>query len=380
MVAYRRVDTAPPPPPPTAEEVLLSSAFAAPQATYSTGFVALDRLCDGGFKARQLTVVAAPPGSGKTGLALGWARQLSRYRPVLYVSTELEVTESAARAAAPDLGRRPSELLSLAANPAEAAHAIAGVPIYLAELDGPGSGGIPAIWHMAENIKRTTGVAPAVVVDYMQAITPDDPDAKRLSVTAVAGELRRLARDLDAPVVAVSTTGRAFYGANGRKLMEGEEDPRAWLAAAKESGDIEYAAAVFLYLDTSDVVTADGDASARLIVAKSRRGRVGFVGLTFHGALGYFSERAGALGEMGPARREAMMAKAIIAAVAATRPAPIKEYLRNGGVPGFRGKDVADMVDTLAAAGDLIATFEQRPNAAMAMRAVKVFYVPGGAK
>ncbi len=77
--------------PPTAAEVLRSDSFTAAQRTYPTSFPALDEKIGGGLKARQLSVVAPPSGSAKTGfaskLALDWAEQPSRYCGVVPRST-----------------------------------------------------------------------------------------------------------------------------------------------------------------------------------------------------------------------------------------------------------------------------------------------------
>ena len=66
--------------------------------------------------------------------------------------------------------------------------------------------------------------------------------------------------------------------------------PRAWLTSGMETSGIEYTSALVLYLDM-DVSEVDerGESLGRIIVAKSRRGRVGFVGVRLHGPSGSFA-------------------------------------------------------------------------------------------
>ena len=81
----------------------------------------------------------------------------------------------------------------------------------------------------ALQVKRATQAARLlVVVDYLQIVpTEEQHRDPRNRVDAVVSDLRRIARDLDAAVVAVSSVGRSQYG-------------RPTIAAFKESGGIEY--------------------------------------------------------------------------------------------------------------------------------------------
>lgn len=106
---------------------------------------------------------------------------------------------------------------------------------------------------------------------------------------------------LDGDEHAIVRLLRAHYSATARKLRKQatDEDPRDWLACAKESGEIEYDAALLMVLDVGD----DADSvthtrPARLIVAKSRQGGEGFYGLRFHGPSGLFLPDDKAAGEM----------------------------------------------------------------------------------
>lgn len=366
------------PAPPTAEAELLELAQRPPLRTYSLGMDPIDALMAGGAAARQLVVVSAPTGAGKTGLALCWGKALSRHMPVLYVSTELEPDEIAARLAAQAMNARPGGILSHAIDPRAAAHAVAGVALHVVYLDAYAEADpIGCIRARAEAVRTVTGSYPAIVVDYLQQLVTEDPDRRRVTVGRVASELRRMAQTFDVPVLAVSSVSRAFYG-GARKAMDGEQDPRAWLASAKESGDVEYHAAVVVYLDVGEA-DFEGVAPARAIVAKSRRGRTGMVGLRFVGPTGEWYVDDGAAGEMGPARREAEIDRRVLEVVRGMRIAPTRTELRGGRVPGHRGQVIDAAVRRLLDAGELEEREEPRPRSDGRMRRVTVLGVPGGA-
>ena len=82
---------------------------------------------------------------------------------------------------------------------------------------------------------RQRGERPVVMVDYLQILRPDDPRAtdKQNTDRAVV-ELKRISRDFDLPVVAVSSFNRDNY----RSAVSME--------AFKESGAVEYSSDVLL--------------------------------------------------------------------------------------------------------------------------------------
>jgi hypothetical protein len=211
-------------------------------------------------------------------------------------------------------------------DPMHAARASEGWPVALLnlDLDEPEVDPLTLVTLHIDALVRAQGARPVVILDYMQDLVTFDPDARRLGVSSMARRLRRLARNLNVPVLACSSVSRAHYGGATKPGGEdGEaEDPRAWLAAAKESGDIEFAAAVLMFLDTSAAPAPGEDAPARLIVAKARMGQVGFVGLRFDGARGQFHESSAALANMGKAARNAEDDAKVLAWITQQRQAP----------------------------------------------------------
>jgi len=130
--------------------------------------------------------------------------------------------------------------------------------------------------------KRRTGKAPAVILDYLQIIPAIDPltasrpfPSIREKVDFLCSELRRLARDLEAPVLAVSSFNRAAY-------QNEEEAPQ--LTAFKESGGIEYSAdAAFTLWHNKKEVLPFKIETRRIILdcVKNRNGKMDKVKLNF---------------------------------------------------------------------------------------------------
>ncbi len=290
-------------------DCLRSTSFSTPQKTFSTGFADLDALICGGAKARQVLTVAAPTGSGKTGWATSIALNMARASvPILFVTTEIDDEEQAARfgaIACRELGQNvtPDDFLSNRVPASCAVARLDGLPIYLLNLDEPTTDAFVIIAAHAKTIAAAHGAMPVIFIDYLQVLAVEDEEHRRLSVTQVSTRARRLARDLDTAIIAISSVSRAYYGRNRKKASDtGEEDPIDWLAAAKESGDIEYSSAVFCYLDTAAEITLLDESLSRLIVAKSRRGRRGFVGLRFHGPSGHFRAASESVEAMRPTK------------------------------------------------------------------------------
>ncbi len=102
----------------------------------------------------------------------------------------------------------------------------------------------------------------------------------------VGGPLRELALGLGSPALALASQNRSAgnYG-NGKGT--------AALDALKESGDLEYAADVVLFLTEAQERLATPPARAvELIVAKNRHGETGKVGLIFRPDVGTMREEA----------------------------------------------------------------------------------------
>lgn len=222
---------------------LLDPDAAAP--LWPTGFALLDEALDGGLRAGTLNLLAGAQGEGKTTLVLQMARCSARSgRPVVFVSFELEAetllqkcisaeaSEAAAAAAATDFSTLSTPLSVQQVRAAfEASDTVAGG---LPERLGEHVGGIDALTAVSRYagllyIYRSTatattlaviagavkdvliehGVAPLVVIDYLQKVCTPDHLLEEEKVTRITEGLKDLSIEFECPVLAISASDRA---------------------------------------------------------------------------------------------------------------------------------------------------------------------------
>lgn len=341
--------------PPTAAELFRSDAFKKPQRLYPTGIADLDELTRGGFRSGKVTFICGPTGGGKTGFVGTIANNyLAKGVPVLAVETELEAAEKAARFASNRFhikGWRacPDDFLGHVIVPEKGAEILDDAPLYIINVDDDPDP-FTTIRNAAAAIQAKHGQPPVIVIDYVQCIAYDGEEI-RVSTIGVVKQCRRLARDFDCCVIAISSVARAFQGRNRRlKNPDGTEDPLDWLTAAAESSVIEYTGAVIAYLDTADEVDALGESAARLIVCKSRGGRRGFVGLRFHGPSGAFRAAPESLEAMGMAAKSNRDDDRVLAFIQSTDYQPMPKRQLRTAIKGMGATSVDAAVDRLVAA------------------------------
>jgi replicative DNA helicase len=119
-----------------------------------------------------------------------------------------------------------------------------------------------------------------VVVDYLQLIPSSDRRAqsnRALEVGAVSRRLKRLAQELQVPVVAAAQVNRE---------TESRPDKRPHLGDLRESGSIEQDADFvgFVYRDELHNANSTEKGIAEFICRKNRHGSTGTVKLRFDGA------------------------------------------------------------------------------------------------
>lgn len=123
-----------------------------------------------------------------------------------------------------------------------------------------------------------------VVIDYLQLVVGKGSN-RTLELSQVSGGLKRLAKELRVPVVALSQLNRS---------VEGRNDKRPTLADLRESGAIEQDAdlVLFVYRDEYYDAESPDKGTAELIVGKNRHGTTGTVRLAFVGERVMFGDLA----------------------------------------------------------------------------------------
>jgi replicative DNA helicase len=241
----------------------------------ATGLRELDQLL-GGLQDGRLYVVAARPGAGKSLLALQFARHVAirERQRVLFASLEMSEAETAQRHLAAETGVDPDRLHLGKIRPEDwpalldGAADTVGVPFHLLD-DGDVS--LFKLRALARQVAVRHDAVRLIVVDYLQLMRAENPTGNRVEdVSEFSRGLKRLAREMSCPVIAVAQLSRA---------VEQRPDKRPLLADLRESGSIEADADCVLMLYRDDYYDPDSERPGEMdiIVRKNRQGRLGQV-------------------------------------------------------------------------------------------------------
>ncbi|MEZ5260550.1 MAG: replicative DNA helicase [Acidimicrobiia bacterium] len=255
-----------------------------------TGYLDLDEIL-AGLQPNALVVIGARPAMGKTSFALGMASHaaLASHKPSLIFSLEmsrLEITQrllssearvDAGRMRTGKLSESDWEKLSRAVGP------LAEAPIW---IDDNPNVTVMEIRSKARKLKSQVGELGLVVVDYIQLMTGrTSAESRQVEVAEISRGLKILAREIEAPVVALAQLNRG---------LEQRADKRPMLSDLRESGSLEQDADVVLFLYRDEVYHKDtqDQGIAEVIVAKHRAGPTGTVRLAFLGQYTKFANMA----------------------------------------------------------------------------------------
>ena len=242
-----------------------------------SGFYMLDEMT-GGFQKSQLIILAARPSVGKTSLALNIAQHVAvkEKQAVAVFSLEMSRYDLTQRLLCAEAGV-DSKLVRTGKLSEGDWSKIANAMGTLSEgelyIDDRPSLSILELRARARRLKARHDIR-LVVIDYLQLMYGSGrPENRNQEVSEISRGLKALARELDAPVVALSQLSRA---------PEQRGDRKPQLSDLRESGAIEQDAdlVMFLYregLHNEEVKRNKTD----LIVAKHRNGPIGDVPLLF---------------------------------------------------------------------------------------------------
>lgn len=194
-----------------------------------------------GMMPGELIILAGRPGSGKSAAAMQIAQYNSRSQAVHVFSLEMSGAEIVSRLAAtgidPQRLRNPSKM-----DPQDWARVTQGLGALKANqliIDDTAGLSINQVCARARYTHKRHQTA-LIVIDYLQLISADTKDGRTQEISLISRALKKLAKDLKVPVLALSQLNRG---------VESRTDKRPMMADLRESGQLEQDAdqIVFLY-------------------------------------------------------------------------------------------------------------------------------------
>jgi replicative DNA helicase len=135
------------------------------------------------------------------------------------------------------------------------------------------------------NIAYSVEKVDLIIVDYLQLIKTKSKNQMRYQELAdIVNPLKFLSKKLDIPIITLAQVNRE---------VEKKADKRPTLADLRESGDIEAAADVVMFIHREDYYKKENntnDSISEIIVAKNRNGESGVIKLNFNKRIQKFSE------------------------------------------------------------------------------------------
>lgn len=254
-----------------------------------SGLSSIDRIT-GGWQKSDLVIVAARPSVGKTSLALNMAQHaaVNHGKSVAVFSLEMSKEQLSTRLVAGvsgiDIGRiRRGDIYGIdMARIAASAGSLLDAKII---IDDTPVASPSEIRGRCRRIESEHGLD-MIVVDYLQLMTADriTKDANRVSETSdISRGLKRLAREMNVPVIALSQLSRS---------SEHREGGQPRLSDLRDSGAIEQDADVVLMLWRQGQTEISQEyEDVRAIVAKHRNGPTGMVELSFQKSTTTFRDK-----------------------------------------------------------------------------------------
>ena len=245
-----------------------------------TGFVDFDQKT-AGLQKSDLILLAARPSMGKTAFALNIIQNAAIRSNVptavfsLEMSREQLVNRMLCSEAMLDAQRlRTGELTdSDWADLIQAMGPLSQAPIYIDDTPGVTP---MEVRSKCRRLKVEKGLG-LIVIDYLQLMSGNSRnDSRQQEISEISRALKAIAREMEAPVIALSQQSRA---------CEQRADHKPMLSYLRESGAIEQDADVvaFLYRDEYYFPDTEKKNQAELIIAKQRNGPTGTVDLTWMG-------------------------------------------------------------------------------------------------
>jgi len=245
----------------------------------STGFYDLDYKTSG-LQPSDLVLIAARPSMGKTAFVLNLAQYISVRNkvPTVIFSLEMSKEQLINRVLSMESGvdsqaMRTGNLTGADWEKlAEGAGIISNAPLIIDDTPGISIGELRSKCRKYK-LENNLGL---VIIDYLQLMTGGSrrTESRQQEISDISRSLKALAREINAPVIALSQLSRA---------CEQRPDHRPMLSDLRESGAIEQDADVVMFIYRDDYYNKDTDKKgiSEIIIAKQRNGPIGTVELVW---------------------------------------------------------------------------------------------------
>lgn len=243
-----------------------------------TGFIDLDYKTSG-MQPSDFVLIAARPSMGKTAFVLNLVDHVAVKKglPCMIFSLEMSKEQLVNRMLAMESNVDSQKLRTGSLTDSDWDAVVEGIGIIgnskMIIDDTPGIS-ITELRSKCRKMKLEYGLS-MIIIDYLQLMSGSgskSSDNRQQEISEISRSLKALAREMNAPVIALSQLSRA---------CETRTDHRPMLSDLRESGAIEQDADVVMFLYRDDYYNKDTDIPniAEVIIAKQRNGPIGTVQL-----------------------------------------------------------------------------------------------------
>ncbi len=245
----------------------------------SCGFYDLDAMTQG-FQRSDLIIAAGRPAMGKTSFVLNIARNIASFHklPVAVFSLEMSKSQLVYRLLSSEVqiesGRlRAGRVAQHEWEPlGHAISALSQLPVF---IDDTPNISVTEMRSKARRLQAENGGALGLIlIDYLQLMEGSGSENRVQELSKVTRSLKGLARELNAPIIALSQLSRG---------VEARTNKRPMMSDLRESGSIEQDADLIMMLYREEYYDPDTPdrGIAEVIVTKHRNGPTGTVKLLF---------------------------------------------------------------------------------------------------
>jgi len=254
-----------------------------------TGFTDIDYKTSG-LQPSDLILVAARPSMGKTAFALNiiQAAAIVNHKKVAIFSLEMAKDQLVNRMLCSEAHVDAQKIRTGQLNTADfdaLAHAIPKITGADVFIDDTAGISVMDMRAKCRRLKMEKGLD-LIMIDYLQLMSGNPrSESRQQEISEISRSLKALAREMNAPVIALSQLSRA---------CESRADHRPMLSDLRESGAIEQDADVVMFLYRDEYYNPETDKKniGEVIIAKQRNGPTGTVELTWLGKYTKFVDTA----------------------------------------------------------------------------------------